>query len=220
MGNSLIIADSTNVIVIGIVKDFHYRPLTYEIGPMAFRYSPSQVSIMNIKTLGGSHEELIARLESEWKKFDAGHTLDWKYMDAEIENTYATFKDMLAILSFFSILSISIACLGLLGMVIYSLQSKMAEVAIRKILGASLQSLASYLSRQFLILLLIAVIIFLPIAFFLTEQFLNMFAYKINVGVGMVASVLFIIIALGVLTIGSQVLKVSRVNPIDIIDRE
>lgn len=220
LGKPLIIEDSIEVQVIGIVKDFHFRPMTYNIGPMAFRYRPSRISIMNVRIGKEYREKTFADLENSWEKFDPEHKMDWKYMESEIRNTYDFFRDMEKVLGFFGFLAISIASLGLLGMVIFSLETKRREVGIRKILGATYPDLFLHLSKQFILLLLVALVLFLPLAILLGHEYLNSFAYKINLSFALVSFSILIIIGIGLLTISSQVIRATRINPIEIISRE
>ena len=220
LGESLIIGDSTYVQVIGVMKDFHFRPMTYEIGPVVFRYNPAGLNIVNVRLAGENQEETISNLENIWSKFDSEHPMEWQFMDAEIQESYTFMKDMTTILGFFSVLAISIASLGLLGMVIFSMQNRVREVGIRKIMGAGEWKLVFHLSRQFAILLAISVVVFLPAALFLGDQFLSTFAYRIGMGLETWGITLLIIIILGGLTIGSQTLRTAMSNPVDTLRRE
>ena len=187
---------------------------------MAFRYDPSNISIMNVRVGKEYRERTFAELETVWKKFDTEHGMEWQYMETEIRNTYDYFRDMEKVLGFFGFLAISIASLGLLGMVIFSLETKMQEVGIRKILGATDIRLFVHLSKQFILLLIGALILFLPPAILLGNEYLNSFAFKINIGVALVFVSVLIVVGIGLITIGSQVIRAARINPIEIIRRE
>ena len=220
LGQPLIIDDSTEVQVIGIIKDFHFRPMTNTIGPMAFRYRPDNLSIMNVRVGKEYREKTLADLENIWSNFDPEHQMEWQYMESEIRNAYDYFRDMEKVMGFFGFLSVSIASLGLLGMVIFSLETKMREVGIRKVLGATYAGLFIHLSRQFVLLLLVAMILFIPVGILLGNEYLNGFAYKIEIDIILISMVVLIIGGIGLLTIGSQVIRATRVNPIEIIRQE
>jgi putative ABC transport system permease protein len=220
LGKTLILDDSTEVAIIGVVKDFNFRPLTYEIGPLALRYQPGKFSQLNVKISGNELVGTLAFLESTWKKFDKVHPFHYRFFEEELQSCYRQFKVMMTVLSFFGILAVTIACLGLLGMATFATETRTKEIGIRKVLGASVSSLVLLLSRNFLYLLLIAIAMALPLGYLLGNVFLEQFAYRINIGSGTLGIGVVLVFGLGLLTIGTQTMRAARSNPVKVLRTE
>jgi putative ABC transport system permease protein len=122
-------------------------------------------------------------------------------------------KMMTSMVGFFGLLAISIACLGLLGIVTFTVETRAREISVRKVIGASVADLALLLSRNFLMLLGIAILIALPIGYFLANQLLQFFAYRISVGPGVLLGSSVGLLALGLLTVGLQTIRAALNNP-------
>lgn len=216
IGQTIIADDSTTLTVTGVVKDFHFRPLSYQIGPVAFRYRPSDVSFVSALIVPSAKEQIIASLEAIWKKVDPVHPLEWKMMDDEIDEAYeqAGFLDILAIVGYISFIAISLACLGMLGMAMYSTQTRMKEIGVRKVMGASTREISFLLSRTFLLLLSLAAFIGVPIGYFFGDLFLSTYAYKIVITPALMMSGIAIVGLSGVVTVWSQTWKAAASDPV------
>lgn len=216
IGRQIYAADSIALNVVGVVKDFHFRPMNYEIGPLAFRYRPEDFQLMSVAFEESSKDRLMAALSPIWKKFDAVHPLQSNLMRDEINDAYETsgFTDVLKIMKYISFLSIVLACLGMLGMVMYNTQLRTKEVSVRKVMGASIKDVTVLLSRSFMWLIGIGVLIGIPLSYLLGNLFLQNFAYKISHGLWLVAAAVLITCLLGLITICSQTIKAALANPI------
>jgi putative ABC transport system permease protein len=217
VGQAIYVNDSTMLHVIGVVKDFHFRPLSYQIGPIALRYNQRQLNYASAKIVPGQKDAIVASVESIWKKLDPVHPLEWKMMEDEIDEAYtqAGFFDILNIVGYISFVAISLACLGMLGMAMYSTQTRMKEIGVRKVMGASSRQITMLLSRSFLVLMGVAAIIGAPVGYFLGKQFLNTYAYQIDITALLMLSGIFIVGILGIVTIGSQTWKAASSNPVN-----
>jgi putative ABC transport system permease protein len=216
VGQAIYVNDSTMLQVIGVVKDFHFRPLSYQIGPIALRYNPRQLQFLSARIVPAQKEVVVASIESIWKKLDPVHPLEWKMMEDEIDEAYtqAGFMDVLNIVGYISFVAVSLACLGILGMAMYSTKTRMKEIGVRKVMGASSQQITILLSKSFLILMVIAAIIGTPLGYFFGSQFLDTYAYKIDITPLLILSGIFIVGFLGILTIASQTWKAASSNPV------
>ena len=216
VGQQIYASDSIPLSVVGVVKDFHFRPMNYEIGPLAFRYRPGDFNIMSIAFEPGSKERLVAALSPIWKKTDPVHLLQYDLMRDEIEDAYANsgYTDILSIMEYISFLSIVLACLGVLGMVMYNIQLRTKEVSIRKVLGGSVADLTLLLSRSFLWLMGIGVIIGIPLSYLAGNFFLQNFAYKISYTPLLIIVGILITGTLGLITVCSQTIKAAVANPV------
>jgi putative ABC transport system permease protein len=170
-----------------------------------------------MKIVPGQKESVVASLEAVWKKLDPIHPLEWKMMEEEIDEAYeqAGFLDVLNIVGYISFLAISLACLGMLGMAMYSTQTRLKEIGVRKVLGASSEQLTFLLSKSFLVLMGIAAIVGIPAGYFLGELFLTQYAYKIEITPLLIFAGIFIVGGLGMLVIASQTWRAASVNPVE-----
>lgn len=216
VGQTIYADDSLELKVIGVVKDFHFRPMTYQLGPLALRNNPENYSILSAKLTSDDIPGFITKLEPVWKAHDTTHALDWASMESQIDNAYtdAGFKDIYLIVGYISFVAVCLACLGMLGMAMYSAQTRTKEIGVRKVMGASVTDVVILLSRSFMVLISIAIVVGVPIGYFLSDLFLNRYAYKIEITPGIILSGVFFLALLGALTISSQTLKAAVTNPV------
>jgi putative ABC transport system permease protein len=215
IGQQIYADDTIALQVVGVVKDFHFRPMNYEIGPVAFRYRPSSFQIMSIAFEPGSKDRLQAALSPIWKKMDPVHPLQSNLMRGEIDDSYerSGFTDVLKIMQYISFLSIVLACLGMLGMVMYSTQLRLKEVSLHKVMGASVKDVTLLLSRSFIWLIATGVAIGIPLSYLSGNLFMQNFAYKISYGPVLIFAGVIITALLGLITICSQTIKAALSNP-------
>ncbi len=216
LGQTVYTNDSTMLTVSGVVKDFHFRPLSYQIGPVALRYSKADLQLVSAKIVPAQKDVITASVEAIWKKLDPVHAIDMTMMEEEIDNAYVQggFMDILTIVGYISFLAISLACLGMLGMAMYATQTRLKEIGVRKVMGASSRQVAFLLSRTFLILLGVAAVIGIPLGYFFGDLFLSSYAYRIDISVGLISIGLGIVGILGLLTVWSQTWKAASLNPV------
>ena len=208
--------DSAQLQVVGVVRDFNFRTMEYAIGPVAFRYRPGDFSMLSIAFDPSAKDNVITRLESSWKKLDPVHPIRYITMEDDIDETYieSGYTDIVKIVGYISLLAITLACLGMLGMVMYSTQLKVKEVGVRKVLGASVKDVTVLLSRSFVVLIMISVFIGIPVGYFLGNTFLQNFAFKISNAWLLVLIAIAITGTLGLITICSQTIKAAIANPV------
>ena len=208
--------------IAGIVKDFRHRLPMFdeEIGPMVFRNKEGQFSYINIKTNTADLNSLLAEIEKIWAEVDPAHPLEYSFFDDQIAATFQLLSDIIAIIGFFAFMSITIACLGLLGIATYTVERRIKEVGIRKVMGAGERSIVLLLSKGFFKLLLISILIASPLVYFVNNMWLQNFANRIDYGFGIIFTGSMIMLLLGVITISSQTLRISRSNPTDILRME
>jgi putative ABC transport system permease protein len=205
--------------VVGVIKDFHYLLLINRdgIAPLVLRNQPQHV---NVKIASGNTALTLSQLESKWKQVDPIHSFQYKFYDDELSSTHQAIFDLVAILGFIAFLAVVIACLGLLGMTTYTTERKTKEVGIRKVMGASEWSLIKLLSRDYSMLLIISIVIGAPLSYFVNNLWLQTLANRVDFGWGIMVLGIFILSALGVITIGSQTWRASKKNPTDTLKAE
>ena len=216
IGQPIFVEDSVMLEVIGVVKDFHFRPLSYQIGPVALRYNKRGLAFVSMKIVATQKDAVIASVESIWKKLDPVHTIEYRMMDQEIDDAYqqSGLDDILVIVGYITFLAVTLACLGMLGMAMYSTQTRIKEVGVRKVMGASVSDVVILLSKSFMWLIGIAVILGVPASIFLGNLFLEQYAYKIEITALLIMSGILIIAILGLVIICSQTIKAAVSNPV------
>jgi ABC-type antimicrobial peptide transport system permease subunit len=208
--------------IVGVMKDFHYGKLDNLIEPTAFMFwTPEDRAIINAKIRSTDMVATMARIESAWKEIDRVHPFSAEFFDDAIEDAYSEFSTMIKIIGFLSALAISIASLGLLGMVVFTTETKLKEISIRKVLGATSRNLMFLLSRGFLVLLGISALIALPVSYILFENVMLInFPFHKPVGPGELVFGLLVVLVIAFIVIGSQTIKATRTNPAKILKSE
>ncbi len=216
IGQTLYVEDSIMLNVIGVVKDFHFRPLNTKIGPLALRYSATNFNYLSAQINPEQKESVMASIGAIWKKLDPIHPIDYMMMEEEIDDAYrqAGFRDVLIIVSYITFLTVTLACLGMLGMAMYATQIRIKEVGVRKVMGASVADVVMLLSKSFMLLIGISVIIGTPISFLLGNLFLDLYAYKIEITPSLLGIGIGIIMGLGLMIVCSQTIKTALSNPV------
>lgn len=216
IGQTIYTDDSLALTVTGVVKDFHFRPLSYEIGPLALRYDVDGLAFLSARIAPGQTELVTASIEAIWKQLDPVHPFEKMMMAEAIDNAYidAGFKDILKIVGYVCFLAVTLACLGMLGMAMYSTQTRMKEIGVRKVMGASSEQITVLLSRSFLYLIGVAILFGGPVGYWLGNLFLEQYAYKVSVSVLLMSTGIGTIVLLGLITIGSQTWRAASINPV------
>ncbi|HMQ48905.1 MAG TPA: ABC transporter permease [Saprospiraceae bacterium] len=220
IGKSLLLGDSTTVIIRGVVPDFPFKPAVYAMEPLLLRYQPDELALLNVKLAGGNLPEKMIALESIWKKLQTGEPFDAQFFDQKVRDNYAELLDMTKIVGFFGFMGLLIACMGLLGMTIYTAETKSKEISIRKVMGASISDIVLMLSKNYFVLLGIAVAIASPIAFFVGNLVLQTFAQRINWSPGLFLPGILILLLIAGITVGSQALRAAIRNPVESLRSE
>jgi len=204
------------------MQDFHYGKVNNLIEPVAFMFwTPGDQAIINAKIQSADLLATMAKIESIWKKIDRVHPFQAKFYNEEIEKAYSEFSTMIKIIGFLSFLAISIASMGLFGMVVFTTETRLKEIGIRKVMGASYGNLIYLLSRGFLLLLSISALIALPVTYFFFEKFvLSNFPYHTPVQIVELFAGLLAVLLIAFLMIGSQTMKAARSNPVEVLKSE
>jgi putative ABC transport system permease protein len=216
IGKTILLDDTTLLEVTGVVKDFHYRPLSDHIGPLAIRFNTASLNVMSVWIDPSKKDEVLAAVTNVWKKIDPTHPIYYKMMDDEMADAYreSGLEDLLMIAGYITILAVTLACLGMLGMALYAVQTRIKEIGIRMVIGATMFDVVLRLSKSFMKLIGIAILIGVPISFVMGDQLLSTFAFRIQMEPLVFIGGVGIIVLLGLLMVGSQALKASLANPV------
>ena len=200
-------------LIIGVVKNFHFESLYKNVGPFFIRYSNENDNVI-IKIKAGEQKATIDRVGKFYKRYNMGLPFEYKFLDEDYEKLYAAEERVAVLSKYFAGLAIIISCLGLFGLAAFTAQKRQKEIGIRKVIGASVQQIMLMLSKDFLKLILVAVIIAFPAAWWILSQWLHNFAYRIHIGAGLflIAGVAMLLIT--VITISFQAIKAAIANPV------
>jgi putative ABC transport system permease protein len=199
--------------VVGVVKDFYFQSFHSSMAPMAL--FPDDGNMLAVRTRPGDLPKTIALLKQGFEKISRSQPWDFSFFDEEFDALYRKERRAGQIFGAFAFLAVFIACLGLLGLAAFAVERRTKEIGVRKVLGASAPRLALKLSREFVVLVLLANLIAWPVAYFAMSQWLQSFAYRISLGPGT-----FLLAALGallvaVLTVSTQTLRAASANPVE-----
>jgi len=209
----------THKTIVGVAPDFHFRHMSEETPPMVIQLAPVCWTIY-VKPEKGKIREAITATEAIWKKYSPEFPLQYKFMDDTFNEIYKSDIRTSNLLNIFALVAILISCFGLFGLVTYTAETKTKEIGIRKVLGASVSSIVNLLSKEFLILVGIAMLIAFPLAYYWLNKMLQDYAYRISIGWWMFALSGLITIVLTLLTVGWQAVKAATANPVKAIKSE
>jgi putative ABC transport system permease protein len=216
LDRSLILPDGREVRIIGVLKNFHYSGLKELIKPFFFEYSADKFRYANLKLQSADLTSVLPALETIWKKIGGEGKFTSQLFSDEIKDAYSFYVTIMKLWGFLGVLAITVACLGLLGSVSFTTRKRFKEISIRKVMGASSKNLVLLLSKDFLILLVIATFITVPLVYFMFDYLLSTIqSYNIQIGIFKISISLVIVMVLGLTTIFSQTLKAANSNPVD-----
>jgi len=206
---------STQGTVVGVVKDFHFRPMTEVIEPFIFRYWENRdYSGVFVRTQPGQTREALTTLEKIYKTHEDQAALQYQFMSQALDAQYRTQQNSGTIILFFSVLAVIVSCLGLFGLATYAAEQRTKEIGIRKVLGANMASIVQLLSSDFIKLVLVAIVLATPIAWWSTERWLQDFAYKIDLEWWMFAAAGAVTVLVALVTVSYHSIKAAIMNPV------
>jgi putative ABC transport system permease protein len=209
-----VIIDGNNVEILGVVKDFQFLDVTQKMGPLALRNRPNTFGFANVKISGRNTAETLAYLEKTWKTVNPNTKFEYEFLDQQLFFVHSMLGDVARILSVLSFLAVLISCLGLLGMATYTAETRTKEIGVRKVLGSSVWQIVVLLSKGYLKMLLIAIVIATPLAYLLNNLWLDFFTYRVSIGFEILSLSIFILLIISVVTVFSQSWRAARVSPI------
>nr|WP_293841066.1 ABC transporter permease [uncultured Arsenicibacter sp.] len=209
-----------NYTVIGVVKNFHFESLRSNIGALSLVLEPNTTSAAFRLSKTADVPAIISQIEAKWKKMAPGLPFNYSFLQDNFDQVYRAEQRIASVVLLFSVLAILIACLGLFGLAAFMAEQRTKEIGVRKVLGASVTSVVALLSKDFLKLVLIAIVIASPLAWYVMNQWLDDFAYRITIDwwVFVLAGILAIGIAL--LTVSFQSIKAALINPVKSLKSE
>lgn len=212
-------AFGTEFKIVGVTENFHFESLYENIKPCFFILRPNNPNVM-IKMMAGNEKETIARIEKYYLDYSQGIPFDFTFMDEDYEALYGAEQRVSTLSKYFALIAIIISCLGLFGLAAFTAEQRTKEIGIRKVLGASTIRLVNLLSMEFLKLVLIALLLAIPLSWYYLNEWLQDFAYRIDLSWSMFAISGFTTLIIAFLTISFRSIKTANSNPVNALRNE
>jgi putative ABC transport system permease protein len=211
-----------SVSVSGVIKDFTFFSLFSgrTTGPLVLHSNPATIRYANIKLAAGNPSSAMTAIAGAWKSIDPIHPLQYEFYDDTLANMNKGIFDLVSVIGLLAFIAITIACMGLLGMAIYTTERRTKEIGIRKVLGASEWKLNYMLSKEFIFMLSLAVLIAAPLSFLLNNYWLSYLVVRDDLSAGTIAFGSLILLLLGLITIVPQTFKIAKRNPVESLRTE
>lgn len=209
-----LLLDGNFVEIAGVVKDFQFLNVDRGVEPLVLRNRFNQFGYVTVRINPNHPQQTVSYLETVWKKVNPSTKFEYEFFDKQLLLVHAMLSDAAAVVGFLTLLAVIISCLGLLGMAIYTAETKRKEISIRKVLGSSVQSIIFLLSKNYMLLLGIAVSIAAPAAYFINTMWLQFFASRVIIGPGVMMAGIATLGVLSFFIVFSQAWRISKVNPV------
>jgi len=202
-----------NGTIIGVLKDFHFASLKQKIEPFIFGYRPSTWQLL-VKTTGKDAPRAVKTVQNIWKRYNPNYPFNYTFLDESYDAMYKSDERTGTLFNVFAGVAILISCLGLFGLATYTAQVKVKEIGIRKVLGASVANITTMLSRDFLTLILLAIVIATPVAWYSMNKWLQEFVYRATIEWWIFALSGMAAVVIALATISFQSVKAALANPV------
>jgi putative ABC transport system permease protein len=206
--------------VVGVVKDFHSTSLHRRIEPLVITYNPSRIRYLSVRIAPDNIPQTLSLLKRKWEELDPQRPFDYFFLDASFDSQYRAEERVGTLSLYFSLLAIFIGCLGLFGLASYMAERRTKEIGIRKVLGASAARIVRLMSIEFLWLVLIAIVLAWPTAYFGLSLWLRDFPYRIGVNLLVMSAAGLLALVIALLTVSFQAIKAALANPVQALRYE
>jgi predicted permease len=220
LGKVIKLWDEYNLEIIGVVKDFHFQSLHDVVNPLFFVLNPKNTWNVMIRLEGGKEKETLQALNDFYVSFNPGFTFEYKFQDVDYARQYAAEQRVASLSGYFAVFAVLISCLGLFGLAAFTAERRLKEIGIRKALGSSSANIVLLLSGDFTRMVLLSIALALPTSYWLLNQWLQRFAFHIELTPWyfVIAGTIALLIAW--LTVASQAIRAAGVNPVQCLRSE
>jgi putative ABC transport system permease protein len=211
----------SDYVVLGVVKDFHFKPVSETVGPLVIYFEPERTNWKLFAKIDPQHtKEALDYLAAVWSDLGAGYPFDYHFLDDDFEDFYYGEKVARNTLLYFAIIAIAISCMGLFGLACFMAERRTKEIGIRKVLGATVPGIAKLLSKEYVLLVLVANLIAAPVAYYLMSNWLQDYPYRVhmNAAVFVIAAALTLVIA--IVTVSYQAIQAALADPVNTLRYE
>lgn len=206
--------------IIGVVQDFHFKSLREKLSPVVLQVYPQVAWKMAARIKAEGTAETIEHFKKTFASMESERIFSYSFLDQNLEAMYQSEQRLAKLFTFFTYLAILVACLGLFGLVEYSVNQRLKEISIRKVFGASVPSLLVLLTRRYFLLMSIAFLLVVPVCYFAAQEWLSKFAYHIEIAPFLFAKGALIILLVTIFTVSFQSIKAALSNPANILKNE
>jgi ABC-type antimicrobial peptide transport system permease subunit len=206
--------------IIGVAKDFNFESLHEPVKPLFFFLVPKNAGHIMVKIERGKEQETIARLERFYKEFNPGFPFEYRFLDQDYQQLYIAEQRVATLSKYFAGLAILISCLGLFGLAAFTAERRIKEIGIRKIMGSSNAGIVFLLSGEFTKMVVAAIVIALPVSYFMAATWLEGFAFRIDLQWWFFAGAGMLALVIAWLTVGLQTFRAARINPAECLRTE
>ena len=206
--------------IIGLVKDFNFQSLRQEVEPLFFRLAPEYTWRAYVRVGNSDIQNTIASIENVYKKFNPMYPFEYEFMDEQYAALYRSEQRIGDLAKYFSIFAILISCLGLFGLSAFTAEQRAKEIGVRKVLGASVQNLVLLLTKDFTKPVLFAIMIAIPVSWWMMDSWLSGFAYQSGLEWWIFAASGILAVVVAWLTVSWQSIKAAWANPVDSLKSE
>ncbi|MBC7872961.1 MAG: ABC transporter permease, partial [Ferruginibacter sp.] len=220
IGKKIRLWDEVDLEIIGVVKDFHFQSLHDAVNPLFFMLNPKNTWTIMVRLETGKEPETLEALAQFYKNFNPGFTFDYRFQDQEYARQYESEQRVATLSSYFASIAILISCLGLFGLATFTAERRLKEIGIRKVLGSSSTNIVLLLSGDFTKMVLVSIIIGLPVSYFILDQWLQRFAFHVELEAWYFIASGLIALLIAWITIASQAIKAAGVNPVKCLRSE
>jgi len=220
LGKELQVGEIMDGRVIGVTENFHFASLHHEIQPLVMYIPPTNMENLFVRLRPGNVNQVLGSLEQTWNRVVPDFPFSFVFMDDHLNRLYQSDRRFYRLMTAFTFLTILIACLGLYGLINFFIEQRTKEIAIRKILGASIPNITMLLSKRFLLMVLIANAIAWPAIWLATERWMQNFAYRTDPGIGVFVLAGLSALAVAWITLSYRTLKAATVNPVESLRNE
>ncbi len=200
--------------IIGVVKDYHTESMHEVLKPSFIRYLPDGKNIM-VKVRAGEEKATLAALKTSYEAAHPGFPFQYSYLDKDYQRLYETENRISMLSNYFAGIAIIISCLGLLGLAVFTAEQRRKEIGIRKVLGSSVLGIVKMLTSDFTKTVFVAIVIALPLSYWLADYWLTSFAYRMELQWGLFLAIGLAVLAIAWLTVGIQTMRAAQINPVE-----
>ncbi|MCR9084332.1 MAG: ABC transporter permease, partial [Cyclobacteriaceae bacterium] len=205
--------------VIGVVRDFHFESLKETIKPAFLKFDPNFAQKIMVRIQPGNQVETIASIDELFQSF-TGKPLAYRFLDENYQNLYQAEQRTAQLANFFGVTAIFLSCLGLFGLAAFTAEKRRKEIGVRKVLGASTIGILTLVSKDFVYLVLISILLAMPLAWYLADLWLESYAFQTNLSWWIFAGSSLLLVLIALLTVGYQAFQAARNNPVNSLKSE
>jgi putative ABC transport system permease protein len=206
--------------VVGVTDDFHFASLHSSIQPLFFLYNPDRIRYVAVKIKAGQLSDGVKKIKATWQQFFPEEEMRFRFLDENFQTLYQREQNMLGLFLVFASICVLVACFGLLGLTSFVVLQKQKEIGIRKVMGSTIGQLLFRFVGRFLGLVLLANMLVIPVAYWLLNNWLSQFAFRINLSPWLFVLGLLISLFIAFVTVASRAYKAASTNPAEILRYE